>query len=236
MTTSAVETTNVERAEALRRFKPYPAYKDSGVEWLGEIPAGWEVKKNGALFIERNERGRDDLPILEVSIASGVRIRHFSDTKIEQRSDDLAAYKVARAGDIAFNKMRMWQGAVGATPEDGLVSPDYIVARPRIDTVPDYYAAVYRTSLYMAEVYRWSRGIVDDRNRLYWGDFKAIPTPRPPPDEQRAIVAFLDQETTRLDALIAKVRDAIDRVKELRTALISAAVTGKIDVREEVTI
>lgn len=212
---------------------PSVPMKDSGVEWLGEIPAHWEVKRNGAIFDERNERGREDLPILEVSIASGVRVREFSDTKIEQRSDDLGAYKVALAGDIAFNKMRMWQGAVGATPEDGLVSPDYIVARPRVGAVPDYFASVFRTPIFMVEVYRWSHGIVDDRNRLYWDDFKAIRIPCPPTGEQRAIAAFLDRETARIDALISKVREAIDRLKELRTALISAAVTGKIDVREE---
>ena len=212
---------------------PTVPMKDSGVEWLGQIPAHWEVKGNGGLFDERNERGRDDLPILEVSIAAGVRIRTFSDTKIEQRSDKLEAYKVTRTGDIAFNKMRMWQGAVGATPEDGLVSPDYIVAQPRSTTVPAYFASVFRIPLYMAEVYRWSHGIVDDRNRLYWDDFKAIRTPVPPTSEQRAITEFLDRETARIDALTAKVRDAIDRLKELRTALISAAVTGKIDVREE---
>jgi type I restriction enzyme S subunit len=217
-----------------RRFKPHPAYKDSSVEWLGEIPVHWDVKPNGVFFSERDERGRDDLPILEVSIASGGRVREFSDTKIEQRSDDLGGYKVAHASDIAFNKMRMWQGAVGVAPEDGLVSPDYIVARPSPGTEPNYYASVFRTQLYMAEVYRWSHGIVDDRNRLYWADFKAIRSPFPPTIEQRAIAAFLDRETARLDALIAKIREAIDRLKELRTALISATVAGKIDLREEV--
>lgn len=86
--------------------------------------------------------------------------------------------------------------------------------------------------MYMAEVYRWSHGIVDDRNRLYWDDFKAIRSPFPPPHEQRAIASFLDRETARIDALVAKVREAIDRLKEFRTALIFAAVTGKIDVSE----
>ena len=83
----------------------------------------------------------------------------------------------------------------------------------------------------MAEVYRWSHGIVDDRNRLYWDGFKAIRSPFPPSSEQRAIASFLDYETARIDALIVKVREAIDRLKDLRTTLISAAVTGKIDVR-----
>ena len=107
------------------------AMRDSGVDWLGEVPAHWDVRSNVGLFQQRLEHGRDDLPILEVSIAFGVRLREFSDTKIEQRSDDPGAYKVACAGDIAFNKMRLWQGAVGTTPVTGLVSPDYVVAVPR---------------------------------------------------------------------------------------------------------
>ncbi len=221
-------------AERLRRFKPCPAYKDSGVEWLGEIPAHWQVKPNFAMFSQRDERGRDDLPILEVSISTGVRVQEFSDGKIEHRSDDMGAYKVARSGDIAFNKMRMWQGAVGMAPVSGLVSPDYIVATPREGVDPRYYAALFRTPLYMAEVCRWSHGIVDDRNRLYWEEFKALRSPVPLAGEQRAMADFLDRDTARIDALVAKVREAIEWLKEYRTALISAAVTGKIDVRKEV--
>lgn len=143
---------------------PTITMQDSGVEWLGNLPAHWEAKPNGVLFTERDERGREDLPILEVSIAHGVRVREFSDSRIEQRSDDLQAYKVARAGDIAFNKMRMWQGAVGVAPTDGLVSPDYIVAQPREGILSEYYASVFRTRHCMAEVYRRSHGIVDDRS------------------------------------------------------------------------
>ena len=214
-----------------RGLAPTVRMKDSGVEWLPEVPSHWDIKPNASLFQERDDRGRDDLPILEVSIVSGVRVRDFSDDKIEQRSEDLGVYKVARTGDIAFNKMRMWQGAVGTTPEDGFVSPDYVVARPGPETESAYYASLFRTPIYMAEVYRRSHGIVDDRNRLYWDDFKAIRSPFPPLSEQRAIVSFLDQEATKIDGLIARVRKAIERLKELRTALISAAVTGKIDVR-----
>jgi type I restriction enzyme S subunit len=213
---------------------PNVPMRDSGVGWLGTIPAHWDVKPNRFLFDERNERGRDDLPILEVSIGSGVRVREFSDSKVEQRSDDLRTYKVAKAGDVSFNKMRMWQGAVGMTPVEGLVSPDYIVAQPRASTDPRYYTSLFRTPTYMAEVYRWSHGIVDDRNRLYWDDFKAIPSPVPPIKEQHAIALFLSSETREIDDLMAKIRNAIDRLSELRLALISAAVTGKIDVRSEI--
>jgi type I restriction enzyme S subunit len=211
---------------------PNVPMKDSGVEWLGQIPAHWEVLPNAPLFRQRDFRGRGELPILEVSIASGVQVRDFATDRIEQRASDPATYKVACSGDIVFNKMRMWQGAVGVASVDGLVSPDYIVAEPRARASSAYFAALFRTSNYMAEVYRFSHGIVDDRNRLYWDDFKAIRSPVPPRDEQQAIVQHLELETAEIDALVAKVREAIERLKEFRTALISAVVTGKIDVRE----
>jgi type I restriction enzyme S subunit len=114
------------------------------------------------------------------------------------------------------------------------VSPDYIVAKPRTEVDPAYYTALFRTTIYMAEVNRWSHGIVDDRNRLYWDDFKAIRSPFPPSSEQRAIASSIGYETTRIAALVAKVREAIERLEELRATLISAAVMGMIDVRDEI--
>jgi type I restriction enzyme, S subunit len=208
--------------------------RDSGVEWLREIPAHWEVKRNGLLFRERDERGFSELPILNVSINTGVAIREFSEEKIEQKAEDPAIYKRAKQGDIAFNKMRMWQGAVGVAPVDGLVSPDYTVATPDPRIEPVYYELLFRTSFYKAEINRHSHGNVPDRNRLYWDEFKQIKSLFPPPDEQRRILNWINAETEKLDALVSKILDGIARLKEFRTALISAAVTGKIDVREEV--
>src|SRR5437016_1627159 len=115
----------------LMGLNPAAAMRNCHFGWLGDIPSHWSDVRCGTLFCERRERGEAALPILEVSIGRGVRVREFSDKHIEQRSDDLSSYQVARAGDIAFNKMRMWQGAVGTVPVDGLVSPDYIVASPR---------------------------------------------------------------------------------------------------------
>jgi type I restriction enzyme, S subunit len=212
-----------------KKYRPYPTYKDSGVEWLGEIPEGWDVKPNSRIFRERNERGRSDLPILEVSISSGVSIREFSQDRIEQRSDNLELYKVARSGDIAFNKMRMWQGAVGCVPEDGLVSPDYIVACPISGQNGIYYAHLFRTRVYMDEVYRRSHGIVDDRNRLYWDDFKAIYSPVLSRDIEKKIISFLDRQTAKIDALLAKYSRLLELLAEKRSALISRAVTKGLD-------
>ena len=140
-------------------------------------------------------------------------------------------YKRAVKGDIAYNMMRMWQGAVGIAPVDGLVSPAYIIARPLHGTESRYFSALFRTRAYMAEVDKYSRGIVKDRNRLYWEDFKQMPSLRPPPYEQTNIVAYLEKATTAIDTAISRTHRQIELLQEYRTRLIADVVTGKLDVR-----
>lgn len=178
-------------------LRAYPEYKDSGLPWLGKVPVHWEVRRNGRLFAQRNETGFGNLPILEVSLKTGVRVRDMENMKRKQVMSDREKYKRAAKGDIAYNMMRMWQGAVGAAPVDGLVSPAYVVARPYPATETRYFSYLFRTAAYMAEVDGYSRGIVKDRNRLYWEDFKRMPSCYPSPEEQRAIADFLDAQIGR---------------------------------------
>ena len=213
---------------------PNVPMKDSGIEWAAQIPTTWEVRRNILVFSERDQRAYPDLPILEVSLRTGVTERQFSDQHIEQQAADPSSYKRAAKGDLVFNKMRMWQGAVGVAPVDGLVSPDYTVANPREGNDSKYFEYLFRTSYYMTEVNRFSHGIVRDRNRLYWDQFKEMPSLVPPTHEQQAILRHIAKVGSHIDRLIAKVREAIDKLREYRTALISAAVTGKIDVRGEI--
>ena len=215
----------------VRTGRPYPAYKPSGVEWLGDVPEHWEVRRNGRLFVQRNETGFPELPILEVSLNTGIRIRDFGNSDRKQIMAVRSEYKRAVKGDIAYNMMRMWQGAVGVIPVDGLVSPAYVVARPLKGTESRYFSALFRTNVYMAEVDKYSHGIVKDRNRLYWENFKQMPTPYPPPDEQGCIVRYLDKATAAIAT--DRAHRQIDLLREYRTRLIADVVTGKIDVREE---
>ena len=117
-------------------LKPYSETKDSGLAWLGDIPAHWEIKRNGSLFQQRNAIGEPDWPILEVSLRTGVRIREFGSSKRKQVMSDKAKYKCATKGDYVYNMMRMWQGAAGIAPVDGLVSPAYVVGMPLPHTNP----------------------------------------------------------------------------------------------------
>ena len=220
----------------VRTGEPYSSYKSSGVDWLNNIPVHWEMARNGRLFVQRNEIGFPKLPILEVSLKTGVRVRDFENSDRKQAMSDRSNYKRSIKGDIAYNMMRMWQGAVGVTPVDGLVSPAYVVAKALAGNEPRYFVYLYRTSAYMVEVDKYSRGIVKDRNRLYWEDFKQMPSPCPPAEEQVLIADAIDHNSVVIGEGIQHARRQIDLVREYRTRLIAEVVTGKLDVRSAVTV
>jgi len=210
-------------------LRPYPEMKPSGLAWLGDVPAHWDVRRNGRLFGSRRETGFPDLPVLEVSLRSGVRIRNFDNGIHKQEITDRSKYQRAVRGDIAYNMMRMWQGAVGIAPVDGLVSPAYVVAHPFHGTDTAYYSYLFRTSAYMHEVDTFSRGIVPDRNRLYWESFKQMPSVYPPLEEQRLIVRFLDWHGGQVAKLIRAKKKLITLLNEQKQAIIHRAVTRGLD-------
>ncbi len=202
-------------------LKPYPAMKPSGCAWLGDIPSHWSMRRNGGLFSQRVEHGGQGLPILEVSIKMGVRVRNMDGTGRKQAMSDHGKYKCARRGDIAYNTMRMWQGAVGVSPTDGLISPAYVIARPLDGVVPGYYANLFKTPMFMKEVIDCSRGIVMDRNRLYWDQFKQIAVPVIGLDEQTMVVRYLNHATGGIDRAILEQKRASQLLQEHLSAITS---------------
>lgn len=212
--------------DASARLKP------STLPWLGNMPEHWEIRRNGRLFSQRNETRYASLPILEVSLRTGVRLREFGNSARKQVMSDRGKYKRALKGDIAYNMMRMWQGAVGVVPADGLVSPAYIVARPFEGVETRYFNYLFRTAAYKAEIDARSRGIVKDRNRLYWEDFKQMSSPCPPADEQARIADYIDESTRAVTLAMEQAENEIGLFKEYRSRLIGDVVMGKFDVRE----
>lgn len=208
----------------------YPSYKPAGLSWLDQVPAHWEIKRNGQLFSQRKETGFAELPILEVSLRTGVRVRQFDGSARKQVMSDKSKYKRAAKGDVAYNMMRMWQGAVGVAPEDGLVSPAYVVASPFAGVQPKYFSELFRTAAYMGEVDTHSHGIVKDRNRLYWEDFKQIFSIFPPPGEQQAIERFVNRFDRMAHRYIRVKQKLIGLLAEQKQALIDRAVTRGLDV------
>jgi len=217
----------------MMNLAPYSKYKDSGQPFMGQVPAHWNVFRNGRLFSQRTETGFGELPILEVSLRTGVRVRDMDDPKRKQMMSDREQYKRAVHGDIAYNMMRMWQGAVGIVPVDGLVSPAYVVARPFSGVNSCYYAYLFRTPAYMGAVDTYSRGIVKDRNRLYWQDFKRMPSVVPPIEEQEQMVRFLGGVERKIQRFIRNKRCLIELLREQKQNTINQAVTRGVDPNVE---
>jgi type I restriction enzyme S subunit len=186
-----------------------------------------------ALFAHRVESGITGLPVLQVSLRSGITAEELDQFGRPKRLiADATKYKRIHQGDMAYNTMRMWQGAVGVSPSDGLVSPAYVVLKPRKDTCPEFYDFIFHTEVYKQQVNRQSTGIVSDRNRLYWDSFKQMPNLQLPHTEQEEIVAYIAQETAALTTAIARTEREIALMQEYRTRLTADLVTGKLDVRE----
>ena len=127
---------------------PYAAMKESGVPWLGEVPKHWEVLPNRALFTEVKERGHPEAPMLSVTITKGVIPQQTlltASAKKDSSNLDKSAYQLVYPGDIAYNKMRAWQGAIGVSRHHGIVSPAYVVQRPHGAAEPRYLHYLLRT-------------------------------------------------------------------------------------------
>jgi type I restriction enzyme S subunit len=192
-------------------------------------------------FSERDERSGEksaELPLLSVSANWGVR-RRSTVTDELSRAEDHSAYKVAYEGDLAINRMLAYQGALGVVPEKGLVSPDYSVLEINSDLNAKWLEYLMRSSFFVFEMSRRVRGIggIADVNvrtpRLNVRDLGNIAISAPPVREQEAIVDYLDLETVRIDGLIEKAEAFVRIAAERRAALITAAVTGRVDVMEE---
>ncbi len=216
-------------------LNPKAKMKDSGVEWIGDVPAHWQIRRVATLFREAIRPGDPDLPILSISIHDGITDDELAPEDRDRRVsqiEDRTKYKRVAPGDLAYNMMRAWQGAFGAVTVDGLVSPAYVVAEPADDFRTAYIEHLLRTSSAIEEMRRYSRGIADFRMRLYWDYFRDLKVCLPPEDEQNAILDLISAETRRIDLLTVKTQYSIDLLKERRSAFITAAVTGQIDLRE----
>ncbi|UWR98956.1 restriction endonuclease subunit S [Phaeobacter inhibens] len=213
---------------------PRAEMKFSGVEWIGDIPAHWDVPRIATLLREAFRKPDPDLPVLSVSIHNGVSDGELSDEERDRKvalSEDRTKYQGVEPGDLVYNMMRAWQGAFGAVAVSGLVSPAYVVARPIAEFRTKFLEHLLHTKSAAEEIRRYSRGIADFRMRLYWEYFRDIRVCLPPLSEQDEILSHIDRETARIEGLIEKTERSIALLKEKRAALITAAVTGKIDVR-----
>ncbi|WP_198077844.1 restriction endonuclease subunit S [Acinetobacter calcoaceticus] len=212
---------------------PNVPMRDSGEEWIGEIPVHWEIRANRTIFKERNEQGKESLPLLSVSIHSGVsneEIPEEDNIRGRVKIEDKSKYILVKKGDIVFNMMRAWQGGIGAVSLDGMVSPAYIVAKPNDFINSKFFEYQYRCPEFIQQMDCYSKGITDFRKRLYWDGFKQLLTVVPPLDEQLKIVEQIKEIEQQTNFAIQIKNQQIEKLKEYKTTLINDAVTGKIKV------
>ena len=216
-----------------RGLDPNVRLKPSGVEWLGDVPEHWEVRRAKFFYREVDERsttGTEEL--MSVSHITGVTPRKKTVTMFLAESN--IGYKLCRSGDIVINTMWAYMAALGVARQNGLVSPSYGVYRP-LDNEwldHDYINSLLRTEAYRANYLIRSTGITSSRLRLYPESFLDISVLCPPRTEQNSIVEYLGQATAAVDHAIARARYQVELVQEYRTRLIADVVTGKLDVRE----
>jgi len=212
-----------QRIEQIRRGEVPERYVKTA---LGLAPANWKRYTFGDIYTERKEPGDENLPLLMVSIHSGV-----SDGEVDaaellkqvKRIEDKSQYKKAVSGDLVFNMMRAWQGAIGTVRTTGMVSPAYIVAEPNDKAYPlfmDYYS---RTPQMINQIDRQSYGVTDFRKRLYWDSFAPISCTLPPIEEQQKIAAIL----TTQDKVIKLKEKRLAEKQRQKKYLMQQLLTGK---------
>ena len=203
--------------------------KDSGIEWIGEIPEGWEIKRLGAILQERNEVNN---PIQTTSILSltnnrGVIPYSEKGNQGNKAKDDLTGYKIAHIGDIVLNSMNVIIGSVGLSNYYGAVSPVYYMLFPRnnIETNIQYYNYLFQTTAFQQSLRGYGNGILEIRMRIQMQKLKTVLLPVPPFLEQSNITVYLDASLSKLNILLSKIRSSIEEYKKLKQAVITQAVT-----------
>lgn len=212
-------------------MKRYEEYKDSGVDWIGEIPESWECKRLGALLTVFSSKNHTDKPLLSITREKGVILRDLDDETENHNfiPDDLSGYKLIKEGQFGMNKMKAWQGSYGISDYDGIVSPAYFIFNVGEEIYPKFFHRAIRSRFYVAHFASASDGVRIGQWDLSKPRMREIPFFIPPVTEQQSIATFLDDKTAKIDQTIAIKEKEIELLKERRQILIQKAVTKGLD-------
>ncbi|VAG70108.1 restriction endonuclease subunit S [Enterobacter hormaechei] len=213
----------------MAKYKAYPEYKDSGVEWLGEVPNHWKTVSISRLFSRIKRTGYTEKELLSVYRDYGVIPKSSRDDNNNKPSEDLSPYQLVEPNDLVMNKMKAWQGSIAISEYEGIVSPAYFVYKPNNVlfelAYPRYVHYLLRNPIYVTQYLSRSKGIRVNQWDLDPDEFRNIELLLPDKTEQEKIYSFLDHETAKIDNLIEKQQQLIELLKEKRQAVISHAVT-----------
>ena len=207
--------------------------KDSGIEWIGEIPVEWEERRIKTLFNLRKERNFS--PLEEVNLISlytdlGVVQHSELEKTTGNKASNADGYKTVYRDDIVVNIILCWMGAIGRSEYNGVTSPAYDVYIPRNEVLSKFYHYYFRTKGFSGDCYKRGKGIMAMRWRTYSDQFRDIRVVYPSLEEQREIVNYLDQKCAAIDELIAKKEQYLSEIENYKNSLIYEYVTGKKEV------
>ena len=209
----------------------YPSYRDSGHLWLQDVPAHWEVVAGRRLFRQVRDPSVTGDQQLSASQKYGIIPQSLlmarEDQKVVLALNGVEGFKHVNVEDFVIS-LRSFQGGIEHSAYAGCVSPAYTVLRPTYEQVPGYYRYLLKAAPYISALQTVTDGIRDGKNISY-EQFGKVGLPLPPLSEQTAVVAFLDHETAKIDALLEEQRRLIELLKQKRQAEISHAVTKGLD-------
>ena len=215
----------------------YSEYKDSGVQWLGEIPGHWKTVRVKALLSERVDKSDTGLEEpLSMSQKYGIIPTKEMDVVPNMASTFIGAKRVFKR-DLVFNKLKAHLGVFAISKYDGLVSPDYAVYTPNERTYLPFMEYVFHTPLYIGEFTRRATGVAIGLTRLYTNGLFAIPFLYPPIEEQHSIVSYLDDKCGKIDKMLEGKQKQIELLAEMKQRIIADAVTRGLnpDVKMKAT-
>ena len=211
----------------IKGLDPTVPMKDSGVEWIGEIPAAWDTVRVKQLLRERKERSAEGK---EEPLSMSQKVGLVPTKTLDAIPNPASSYvgaKLAFVNDLVFNKLKAHLGVFSVSKYDGLVSPDYAVYYSTGVVDLKYLEYLFKTPQCISEFSKRSTGIAAGLTRLYTDGLFAIECPLPPEDEQQAIVSYLDEKWTQIDRLIAIKQAKIEKLEQYKRSLIYEYVTGK---------
>lgn len=195
--------------------------KNSGAEWIGNVPMTWNLGNIGQLYSERKEKCSDkDYEPLSVTM-KGVMPQLSTAAKTDAHDDR----KLVKKGDFVINSRSDRRGSCGIADRDGSVSLINTILSPRENMNPGFYNWLFHSDMFSSEYYKWGHGIVDDLWTTNWQDMKSIIVPIPTFEEQTRIANFLDKKVAAIDNVIAKTKESIEEYKKLKQAIITETVT-----------
>lgn len=223
-------------AEAVTRgLNPNVKMKDSGVSWLGMIPEHWEVSRMKRVFSEAKEKTTDESgTLLSLSQYTGITLKGNAKKVGMFEAESTIGYNIVHPGQFVMNIMLAWNGSYGVSDYEGIISPSYCVFNFNEDFERKYFHYLLRLPSYAGAFKTMSKGIIESRLRLYPLYFFTFKTIIPPLDEQRAIVAYIEDKCQKIDSLTMELQAEIDYLKEYKQRLIADVVTGQINVQNKI--